>query len=127
METLLDDLLAYSRAGRQRHPAETVDTAELVRNVIEAVVPPTGFTVNILGTLPQMRVERAPLESVLRNLIGNAIKHHDAPAGVIEISARELEDCRNVVSWEPRASPEYAREASRLPLRPAAHRYRRAH
>jgi signal transduction histidine kinase len=92
METLLDDLLAYSRAGRQRHPAETVDTAELVRNVIEAVVPPTGFTVNILGTLPQMRVERAPLESVLRNLIGNAIKHHDAPAGVIEISARELED-----------------------------------
>jgi PAS domain S-box-containing protein len=93
METLLDDMLAYSRAGRQRHPPEDVDIAEMVQNVVDVVVPPVGFVVEIKGTLPVMRVERSPLETVFRNLIGNAIKHHDKPnEGLIEISARPIDN-----------------------------------
>ena len=93
METLLDDLLAYSRAGRQRHPAEQVDTAQLIHNVADMITLPSGFALNIVGTLPVLRVERPPLETVFRNLIGNAIKHHQHPAaGVVEISARDLGD-----------------------------------
>lgn len=93
METLLDDLLAYSRAGRQRHPAEQVDTTELIHSVIDILTPPPNFTVKISGKLPVMRVERTPLETVFRNLIGNAIKHHHLPAGgVVEISAQDQGD-----------------------------------
>jgi signal transduction histidine kinase len=93
METLLDDLLAYSRAGRQRHPVERVDTAALIHNVTDMLAPPPHFTVKVLQPMPVMRVERIPLETVFRNLIGNAIKHHHHPAeGVVEISAQEQEN-----------------------------------
>jgi signal transduction histidine kinase len=90
METLLDDLLAYSRAGRQRHLPEPVNLMALIQRVVELLAPPAGFMVNISATLPILRLERVPLETVLRNLIGNAIKHHHQPsAGRVEIVAQE--------------------------------------
>jgi signal transduction histidine kinase len=65
-----------------------VDTTELVHDVTEMIAPPPGFSVKIVGELPVLRIERPPLETVFRNLIGNAIKHHQNPAeGVVEISA----------------------------------------
>lgn len=93
MERLLDDLLAYSRAGRQKHQAEWVDTADLVRGIQLFVMLPAGFTVETQPSLPQLYTERVPLETVLRNLIANAIKHHDRPqAGVVHIALEEQED-----------------------------------
>jgi signal transduction histidine kinase len=90
MNTLLDDLLAYARAGRQRHPAEVVDARDIINDVSDMLAPPAGFTVKIVGRLPVLQVERAPLETVFRNLIGNAIKHHTHPAqGFVEISAED--------------------------------------
>lgn len=91
METLLNDLLAYSRAGRQRHPVEVVDVDDIIADVSEFVAPPAGFTVRIVEKLPTLRTERTPLEIIFRNLISNAIKHHDNPAeGVVEVSAFDL-------------------------------------
>jgi signal transduction histidine kinase len=89
METLLDDLLAYSRVGRQHHPVEVVSIAELIHDVTETISPPPGFTVIIQGEMPVMPVERTPLETVFRNLIGNAIKHHHhVTEGYVEIRAQ---------------------------------------
>lgn len=88
METLLDDLLDYSRAGRHRHEPEPVDIAELVRNVAELLALPSDFEVSVVAPTPVLIVERVPLETVFRNLIGNAIKHHDNPAqGCVRITA----------------------------------------
>jgi PAS domain S-box-containing protein len=88
MDMLLNDLLAYSRAGRQRHTPEEVDTADLVRDVFEILTPPPGFSISIANGLPRAVVERIPLETLFRCLIGNAIKHHHNPAeGRVEISA----------------------------------------
>lgn len=92
MEGLLDDLLTYSRAGRFRGDATTVDTKELVERVIDTVTPPEGFRIETKGTLPTLQTYAAPLETVLRNLVSNAIKHHDKPQGKIEISARVMKD-----------------------------------
>ena len=90
MEGLLNDLLAYSRAGRQRHPVEAIDTGALVRNVIELLAPPAGFTVRLAEPFPALITEPVPLETIFRNLIGNAIKHHDRPdAGQVVIAATE--------------------------------------
>lgn len=89
METLLDDLLDYSRAGRHRHEPEPVDIAELVRNVVDLLALPDGFHVSVLSPIPTMKVERVPLETIFRNLIGNAVKHHDDPAhGCVKITAK---------------------------------------
>ena len=90
MERLLDSLLAYSRAGRQEAAPEPVDTAALARDVAETVAPPEGFDVRLEGAFPVVVTPRAPLALVLRNLVGNAIKHHDRPDGRVTVSARAL-------------------------------------
>jgi signal transduction histidine kinase len=88
MERLLDDLLTYARAGRQNHAPEEVDSAALVHNLVDMLAPPAGFQIHVADTLPLLHTERVPLETVLRNLINNAIKHHDNPAhGQVAISA----------------------------------------
>lgn len=76
LETLLDDLLHYLRAGRRRYSMETVDTRALAQGVAAALKPPPGFVVRIEDTLPTIRSERLPLETVLHSLLENALKHH---------------------------------------------------
>ncbi|CAN5576150.1 hypothetical protein BH10CHL1_BH10CHL1_39220 [soil metagenome] len=79
MEKLLDDLLAYSRAGRIQYQQEIVQLRSLFQNLIEWLSPPPGFTITLTDTIPTMVTARVPLETVLRNLLGNAIKHHHNP------------------------------------------------
>lgn len=88
MEQLLDDLLDYSRAGRYRHPPELVDTGDLVRGIAELLSPPPGFSVEVDPAMPVIEAERVPLETVFRNLMSNALKHHHAPEqGHLRVSA----------------------------------------
>lgn len=88
MDTMVEDLLAYSRAGREEHPSTRVDTAALVRDVTEILAPPAGFTVIADPSLPVLQTERVPLATIFRNLIGNAVKHHHQPeAGQVVVRA----------------------------------------
>ena len=87
MEKLLDDLLAYSRAGRVRPAAETVEIDPLVQDVMAVLAPPPGIVVSVEPPTPRLSTPRASLELVLRNLIGNAIKHHHREHGRIRICA----------------------------------------
>jgi signal transduction histidine kinase len=88
MDMLLNDLLAYSRAGRQRHTPEELEITTLIQDVVELLAPPPGFTIQLADNLPRLTSERIPLESLFRNLISNAIKHHHDPAnGRVEINA----------------------------------------
>jgi signal transduction histidine kinase len=92
MERLLDDLLAYSRAGRVQHPAEEVDLAALVQDIAGVLAPPPGFIISVEPPIPPLRTPRVSLELVLRNLIGNAIKHHQHQCGEIRVRAVEQGD-----------------------------------
>ncbi|MGE0785705.1 MAG: ATP-binding protein [Sandaracinaceae bacterium] len=85
MERLLDDLLQYSRAGRIASKTEEFEVRRAVEAAIGVSVPVSGFEVAISGASVVVRTARAPLELVLRNLLGNAVKHHDADAGRIEV------------------------------------------
>jgi PAS domain S-box-containing protein len=110
MENLLDDLLTYSRAGRIRQEPEIVDTRLLVQEIVDFLNLPEGFTVKPGDSLPTLLTERVPLESVLRNLIQNACKHHDHPqSGEVTISAQELDDSVlfEVADNGPGIAPEY--------------------
>lgn len=90
MERLLNDLLAYSRVGRRDGAPEAVNPTALISDIVALLAPPPGFTVLTLGTFPALVTPKAPLEIVLRNLIGNAIKHHHQPAcGKVQISSQE--------------------------------------
>jgi len=88
MEKLLDDLLAYSRADRSPYSKERVEARVLVQNIVELLAPPATFTITIGPALPTLATARVPLETVLRNLIDNAIKHHDRPDGHVHVTAQ---------------------------------------
>jgi PAS domain S-box-containing protein len=91
LENLLDDLLAYSRAGRGELSIESVDTGALINDLAALVSPPEGFSIECSSNLPILETAKAPLTQVLQNLIGNAIKHHDHPSdGHIWIDAKTL-------------------------------------
>ena len=87
MNGLLDDLLAYSRVGRKDGAPIDVDTGEIVREIVDMLDPPPDFAVNVQSDMPLLHTPHAAIHLVFRNLIGNAIKHHDRPDGQIKIAA----------------------------------------
>ena len=91
MEKLLDDLLEYSRIGRvtDERFVETVAGDALMENVVQLLAPSRAFTVNIAAAFAGIRVRRMPLQQILMNLIGNALKHHDKKAGCIEVTVAD--------------------------------------
>jgi signal transduction histidine kinase len=109
MERLLDDLLAYSRAGRVQHTPQEVETGSLVRSIFELQSPPPDFQLTVKEPMPALYTQRVPLEAVLRNLIGNAIKHHNRSSGHVWVSARqgEGEVEFDVCDDGPGIAPEY--------------------
>ncbi len=101
MEQLLDDMLIYARARKQRYSAEEVDTHALVHNVVELLAPPPGFVITIADSLPMLHTERVPLEMVFRNLLNNAIKHHDnVGAGQVWVTAQPNGDGVEFAVWD---------------------------
>ncbi len=87
MDRLLQDLLAYSRAGKVDDRLTMVDTTEMVEQLASLLDRPAAFQIQIEDRLPTFETLRTPLETCLRNLMANAIKHHDRPNGTVTISA----------------------------------------
>lgn len=90
LSRLLDDLLAYSRAGRKVGQHRETDCQALVQDVIQLANVPEGFEVDVNGELPTFHTYPVPLQQVLLNLINNAVKHHPGPTGKVVVSC---EDC----------------------------------
>ncbi len=90
MQTLINDLLAFSRVGRTTDTFQQVDlsvVAEAARRTLDDVIAESGATVEI-GTLPSVEGDPSLLELLFQNLIANAVKFKaDAPP-VITLSAR---------------------------------------
>ena len=87
MDKMISELLSFSRAGRYTYPAETVNVKKLVSQIVYDLAPPEGIRVIIDNGLPELKTPKPPLEMVLRNLISNAIKHHDRDEGNIHVTA----------------------------------------
>ncbi len=92
LENLLDNLLAYSRAGRIEGSPEMLDCGALVREVFELCRGNGVFSLKLEGDFPEFVTSRTPLELVFRNLINNAIKHHDRTDGEITVKVLAIHD-----------------------------------
>lgn len=81
MQTLLNDLLALSRIGRQVTPHIFVDLNNLVKNVLDLLnsqIKQSNANITIDNTLPTVKVEEPRFKEVFLNLIENAIKYRDS-------------------------------------------------
>ncbi|NNL66922.1 MAG: HAMP domain-containing histidine kinase, partial [Myxococcales bacterium] len=88
MMRLLDDLLAFSRAGWLEEKPETVDTAELVGEILSMLPESHRFRVSLHG-LPEFETLRVPLAQVFQNLLANAMNHHHRETGKLEVRCED--------------------------------------
>ena len=79
MQSLVEDLLRYSRAGRSMTTVATVNPRDLFEVVLDDL-PASAITIDYdeLDATP-ISCSEVALETVLRNLVQNAIVHHDNP------------------------------------------------
>lgn len=89
MSGMLTALLEYSSVGRKEEAVEAVDTHALALAVVRSMPRPADIRIEIQGIWPQIETLAAPLDLVLRNLIDNAIKHHDQSTGLITVRASD--------------------------------------
>lgn len=87
MGRLLDDLLQYSRAGREKTEVQPLDLNSALPDLFKMTAAPEGFRLELPAPLPSLTTAYVPLEQVFLNLIGNAVKHHDRDSGCIRVTA----------------------------------------
>jgi PAS domain S-box-containing protein len=87
MGQLIDDLLDFSRLGRQEPAIGYVDMARLAREVADEL---RGERPVEIGALPTARADSALIKQVWINLIGNALKYSAKKSEPrVEVGARE--------------------------------------
>jgi len=121
MGSMLTGLLDYARAGRKSDVTETVQTGDLASDIVASLAAGSGQTIAIEGDWPTIQTVVEPLDIVLRNLIENALRHHDRDDGRIVVRARQEHDRLHIsVSDDgPGISPDW-HEAIFLPFRQIA-------
>ncbi|MFL5847358.1 MAG: ATP-binding protein [Solirubrobacteraceae bacterium] len=91
MQSMISDLLSYSRAGQARLRSEPTDVNELIRETLsslDAAVRDAGAGVHV-SQLPTVVADRAALTQVFGNLVSNALKFSDREAQVrAEVSSQ---------------------------------------
>ena len=116
LEKLLDDLLIYSRIGRKEGSYETFIVKERIESLFSLLSPPAGFELHCDDRIGQLTTLSTPFDQVMRNLLGNAIKHHDRSSGRIKVTAGMTDD-RYVFTVEddgPGIPPEHQQRSFEL-------------
>lgn len=91
MQTLVQDLLAFSRVGRGGIELKLVDlklVLETVQQNLRAAIEQSGTRV-FYEQLPTIVADRTLLIQLFQNLLGNAIKFRGAPAPLIRVTAEK--------------------------------------
>ena len=88
MENLVNDLLYFSRLGRQELAIQSTDLNEGVREIesmMETTLKERNTSILIPRPLPDIICDKPRITELLRNLITNAVKYNDKPKKTVEI------------------------------------------
>ena len=109
MNELIEGLLEYSRIGKANHPMASVDTSELLAEVIDSLSPPDGFAVHVAENMPTVYTDRLHLYQVFSNLIGNSIKHGAGAQGHATVTVNDNGELYEftIADDGPGIAPEY--------------------
>jgi signal transduction histidine kinase len=98
MGQLIDDLLAFSRLGRQAPAKRPVDMTHLAREAVRELTCDSGGHAIDISPLPATSADPALLRQVWLNLVGNALKYSAGrDAARVEIGGRK--DGSESVYW----------------------------
>lgn len=87
LERLIGDLLSYARAGTADKDSVLFRVRDMIDTVLELQPLRAGFEIRLEVDDLEMYTGKTALETVLRNLIANAVKHHDLEMGEIKVAA----------------------------------------
>jgi signal transduction histidine kinase len=110
MEKLISGILDLARIGRVAQANETVFVRTLLREIIDTLNPPAGFTLELPFFLPTLVTNVVQLQQVFTNLISNALKYHDHPTtGTVQIGCDDAGEFYlfSVADDGPGIDPEY--------------------
>lgn len=92
MDRLLEDLLQYSRVGREESEIETIDLKDLAMETFEMVRQDENEGLHVSGENIHVIDHSVSYRQIFANLIGNAIKHNDKEQPQIYISLGQEAD-----------------------------------
>lgn len=91
-ESMIRGILLYARVGKQSPEREFINLNNLLHDIAESLVVRPGIKLDIQPGLPDIHSEKIPLQQVLSNLIGNAIKYHDKAEGYVKVFLKDASD-----------------------------------
>jgi PAS domain S-box-containing protein len=94
MQSLIADLLEYSRVDTQGHTLESIEAATALNDALinlAASIRETGAGI-IVDQLPAVTADRIQLTQLFQNLVGNAIKFRGDRPPEIQIRAKREQD-----------------------------------
>ncbi len=124
MQTLIDDLLAFSRVSTKGKPFIQVDMTDVAQEVLsdlESRIEQTGGQVEIRD-LPVIDADPTQMRQLLQNLISNALKFHKQDqAPIVKVSGKQISDQSyqitvedNVIGFDPQFSERIFQPFQRL-------------
>jgi PAS domain S-box-containing protein len=97
MEKLVNDLLYFSRLGRQELAVQESNLNNTINDIelmMETTLQENNAKIQILETLPTIVCDLPRITEVFRNLITNAVKYNNKPEKRIEIGSTVMDDER---------------------------------
>jgi signal transduction histidine kinase len=94
MQTLIQDLMKYSRLGQGVINPQTIECGAVLEQAVknlQVAIAESGAIVKWNG-LPTVMADLAQLTQVFQNLIANAVKFRGAESPVVQIEAEKRED-----------------------------------
>ncbi len=88
MERLVNDLLYFSRLGRQELAIQPTDLNEVIHDIestLDVFLTERKARILVLETLPTVTCDKTRVTELFRNLITNAVKYNDKPEKIVEI------------------------------------------
>lgn len=88
MEQLIESLLTYARSGKADDEIRQVNVIEMVEGVCEFIGIPQQVDIQLSSDVKSIETPLVPIETVLRNVISNAIKHSDKSRPEIHLACK---------------------------------------
>lgn len=92
MESLLDDLLAYSRVTRSSAKFSLVNVEHMLNEVQQTIDWPKDMTLHLGDNLPELETEPVTLCRAFMNLMTNAVKYRSQDEPQLTITCQEVTD-----------------------------------